>query len=259
VEILFQVAMEAAGWYQHYRQCRRKGKITMGKRKQILSLGFVPGPEMEAAIARRLFADDDGTLVDTHGPSIARNPENALISRVTDDRRQQEAFGRKLALLKTDLAGPNPTAIVKLLPTRVVLCWLDAYYMDMLSFLALQTESVDFSLSDYYQRRPSRAHRRLNSACKIFALPEAGPACERVLLAIESRTTCTARCPVRSRESRTVSAVAPIAAMFMILAQNCRALDLGRPVQLAARRVRSRGLSPDQPNRSDRSTIQRHS
>jgi hypothetical protein len=83
VEILFQVAMKAAGWYQHHRQCRRKGKITMGKRKQILSLGLVPGPGMEAAIARRLFADDDGTLVDTHGAGIARNAENALISRST--------------------------------------------------------------------------------------------------------------------------------------------------------------------------------
>jgi hypothetical protein len=169
VEVQFQAAMKAAGWHQHRRQWRRRGLITMGKRNQIPSLGLVPNAGIEAAIARRLFAEDDGTLVDAHGADMARNAEDALISQITDDPRQREALRRKLELIRADLAGPKPTAIEGLLARRVAFCWLDAYYMDMLSSLTMRAGGFDSSLSEYYQRRQNRAHRRLLSACKALA------------------------------------------------------------------------------------------
>jgi hypothetical protein len=169
VEVQFQAAMRAAGWHQHRRQWRRRGLITMGKRNQIPSLGLVPNAEIEAAIARRLFAEDDGTLVDSYGADMARNAEDALISQITDDPRQREALRRKLELIRADVAGPKPTAIEGILARRVAFCWLDAYYMDMLSSLTMRAGGFDSSLSEYYQRRQNRAHRRLLSSCKALA------------------------------------------------------------------------------------------
>jgi hypothetical protein len=170
VEVQFRVMMYAAGWYQHRRQWRKRGLITMGKRHQIPSLSLAPRADIETAIARRLFADDDGTLVDAHGADMARNAETALISQITNDPRRREALRRKLVLITADLSGPNPTAIEGLLARRAALCWLDAYYMDMLSSLTIGSGAVDSDLSDYYQRRQSRAHRRLLSACKALAV-----------------------------------------------------------------------------------------
>jgi hypothetical protein len=171
VEAQFHVAMKAAGWYQHRRQWRKRGLITMGKRHQIASLNFTPDADIETAMYRRLFADDeDGTLVDANGADMARNAENALISQITNDPRQREALRRKLVLIKDEQAGPNPTAIEGLLARRVALCWLDAYYMDMLSSLTIGSGAVDSNLSDYYQRRQSRAHRRFLSASKALAV-----------------------------------------------------------------------------------------
>src|SRR6516165_7868063 len=66
VEVQFRVMMYAAGWYQHRRQWRKRGLITMGKRHQIPSLNLASRADIETAMYRRLFADDDGTLVDAH-------------------------------------------------------------------------------------------------------------------------------------------------------------------------------------------------
>jgi hypothetical protein len=176
VDVQFRVTMYAAGWYQHRRQWRKRGLITMGKRNQIPSLGLAPRADIETAMYRRLFAEDDGTLVDANGADMARNAETALISQITNDPRRREALRRKLVLITADLSGPNPTAIEGLLARRAALCWLDAYYMDILSSLSMGVDTADSTLGEYYQRRQSRAHRRLLSACKTLA------ACRRLAL-----------------------------------------------------------------------------
>ena len=181
--------MKAAGWYQHRRQWRKRGLITMGKRHEIPSLGLTSRADIETAIARRLFADDDGTLVDAHGADMARNAENALISQMTNDPRRRAALRRKLVLITAEQAGSNPTAIERLLARRVALCWLDAYYMDMLSSLTIGSGAVDSDLSDYYQRRQSRAHRRLLAACRTLAV------CRRLALPVVQ----SAEAPVDAR------------------------------------------------------------
>jgi hypothetical protein len=104
----------------------------MGKRHQIPSLGLASRTDIETALARRLFADDDGTLVDANGADMVEHAENALISQITNDPRRREALRRKLVLITAEQAGPNPTAIERLLARRVALCWLDTYYMDIL-------------------------------------------------------------------------------------------------------------------------------
>jgi hypothetical protein len=201
VDVEFTEAMRAAGWYQHRRQWRKRGLITMGKRHQIPSLGLAPRADIETAIARRLFADDDGTLVDANGADMARNAENALIFQITNVPRQREALKRKLLLITAEQAGPNPTAIERLLARRVALCWLDAYYMDILSSLMIETGSADFSLSDYYQRRQSRAHRRLLSACKTLAV------CRRLALPVVE--SCLAPEHDRPHETSPISSRVP--------------------------------------------------
>jgi hypothetical protein len=122
---------------------------------------------------------------------MARNAEDALIAQITDDPRQREALRRKLALLRAELAGPKPTAIEGLLAGRVAICWLDAYYMDVLSSLTMRTANVGTALSDYYQRRQGRAHRRLLSACKALTT------CQRLVLE-------TVRSSIQSKDRRTL-------------------------------------------------------
>jgi hypothetical protein len=141
----------------------------MDRRNQIPSLNAVFGTDIEAAIARRLFAQDDGTLCDAYGADMAKNALEALIKQITDRPRQREAIRRKVAILTDELAGPNPTVIEKLLAGRVALCWLDCYYMDTMSYLSMGVDGPDFMLGEYYQRRQNRAHRRYLSACKALA------------------------------------------------------------------------------------------
>jgi hypothetical protein len=162
--------MEFAGWYKHCRQWRKRGLITMSKRNQIPSLNAVFGADMETAIARRLLAQDDGTLCDAYGANIAKHALEALIKQITDNPRRKEAIRRKVAILTEELAGPNPAAIEKLLAGRVALCWLDSHYMDMMSYLSMGVVAPDSTVGEYYQRRQNRAHRRLISASKALAV-----------------------------------------------------------------------------------------
>jgi hypothetical protein len=117
---------------------------------------------------RALFDEgaSGGRLLDLYG-SPAKWLEGDLTRQVAgNDLAVFEATERKLAEVRDELAGPNPTAIERLLAERAAICW----------FLVHRYESVYANAKDltirqgeYHQRRIDRAHKRYLSALKTLA------------------------------------------------------------------------------------------
>jgi hypothetical protein len=68
--------------------------------------------------------------------------------------------------MRTELSGPNPTPVERLLVERIVTCWLQLQDADLCF-----TQATDLSLrqGDYHQRRIDRAHNRFLTAVKALA------------------------------------------------------------------------------------------
>lgn len=79
-----------------------------------------------------------------------------------------EALDRKLASLRKEIAGANPTPLDRLLIQRVVACWLQVQHADVTYTQAMQ-DGVNLAHGDYYQRRQDRAQRRYLSAIRTLA------------------------------------------------------------------------------------------
>jgi hypothetical protein len=115
-----------------------------------------------------LFADGErgARLLDIYG-SPAKWLEAELTRQAAgSDLAVFEATERKLAEVRDELAGPNPTAIERLLAERAAICW----------FLVNRYESNYANAKDltirqgvYHQERIDRAHRRYLSALKTLA------------------------------------------------------------------------------------------
>ena len=64
-----------------------------------------------------------------------------------------------------ELSGPSPTHLERPLSTRVVLCWVQIHYSDM---ICAQTTKAT-PQAEYLQRWQERAHRRYLSAIRCLA------------------------------------------------------------------------------------------
>src|SRR5262249_23280182 len=67
----------------------------------------------------------------------------------------QESVAARLAKMRKDLSGPNPTPLEKVLIQRVVATWLQVQHAEL---VFAQAENVSLALGDYHQRRLDRAH-----------------------------------------------------------------------------------------------------
>jgi hypothetical protein len=107
-------------------------------------------------------------LWETFG-NVATNAERSLIDLASGKNAlQKEAMGHKLANLRAELAGPNPTPLERLLVERVVLCWLQANYEDVIDAQTLK-HSTSWTQTLNRQRRAEVAQRRFLSAVKALA------------------------------------------------------------------------------------------
>jgi hypothetical protein len=68
--------------------------------------------------------------------------------------------------MRSELAGPSPTPLGRLLVDRIVTCWLQISDADV---RAAQAKDLSPSWAEFYQRRMDRAHRRYLSAIKTLA------------------------------------------------------------------------------------------
>lgn len=77
-----------------------------------------------------------------------------------------EAVRLKLQALRAELAGPNPSAVERLLAERVALCWLDCHYAE---YREVAAEPTTFKQADFTARQRDRAHRRYLASLKALA------------------------------------------------------------------------------------------
>ncbi|MFO7905996.1 MAG: hypothetical protein R6U98_25275 [Pirellulaceae bacterium] len=84
-----------------------------------------------------------------------------------DNLAFREGLKRKLAALRAELEGPNPTPAEKLLVDRVVACWLQVQEADV---RYAQSGNSNPQQANYHLKRQDHAHRRFLSAMKTLAM-----------------------------------------------------------------------------------------
>lgn len=138
-------------------------------------------PEAVAALLQRA-ADGDATCVPElrelfRDPSSARLVErygsppqwlrNALVTAWANERLDvREAAFLKLAEVRRELEGPNPTPPERLLAERAALCW---WIVHSYEFTNLAPKERTLAQAEYHQRKIDRAHNRFLSALKTLA------------------------------------------------------------------------------------------
>jgi hypothetical protein len=117
----------------------------------------------------RKFIEKDPELVTRYlGADMADLAERSMVRRVAGKNvGYREAAPRKLALLRDELAGPNPTPIERLLVERAVLCWFAVN--DYETRYAQNADDIALGQSEYLQRQIDRGHKRYLSALRTLA------------------------------------------------------------------------------------------
>lgn len=107
-------------------------------------------------------------LVDALGGDLAKQAQLTLINRFSGQNLLlKESLTRKVALLREELVGPNPTPLERLLVERIVACWLHLHHLEM---IYAGKESMNLELGSYYQRSMSSAQKRYLAAIKTLAV-----------------------------------------------------------------------------------------
>jgi hypothetical protein len=141
-----------------------------------------PGPEMEAFRKKAakgdesclpqveaLLSDPDlGEMVVDYCGSSGVWLSTSIANKASGgDLLTREAIHRKIDSVQTELEGPNPTPIERLLAERASLCWQIANWYE--SRLIDSVGEMTIAQADYHQRRIDRAHRRFLSAVETLA------------------------------------------------------------------------------------------
>jgi hypothetical protein len=115
---------------------------------------------------RAMFDEKEEHYTESFG-NMARLVQRTLIANGTGQNLTAfEGLERKLAKLREELAGPNPTPIERLLAERAAFCWLAVYDYER---QYANSGSITIKQADYHQRRIDAAHRRYLSSLKMLA------------------------------------------------------------------------------------------
>ena len=106
--------------------------------------------------------------IDAFGGNLARYAQGLLVGALSgEDLSVREAIHAKLAAMKKELLGENPTPVERLLVERVVACWLSVQDAEIRT--ASQRE-MTLKQGDFHQRRLDATHKRYLAALKALAL-----------------------------------------------------------------------------------------
>ena len=109
----------------------------------------------------------DYSGADVLGGNLAKMATDALLRTFSgDDLLTRETISKKMAELRNELGGPNPSAVERLLAERAVCCWLHLYKLE---HGYGSRPSITPEVGEYYQRCLDRAHKRYLSALKSLA------------------------------------------------------------------------------------------
>ncbi|MGM0490291.1 MAG: hypothetical protein ACQESR_26490, partial [Planctomycetota bacterium] len=102
------------------------------------------------------------------GADLERKVEDSISKSMAgrDNLAFREGLKRKLAALRAELEGPNPTPTEKLLVDRGVACWLQVQDADV---RYAQAGNASYQQANYHLKRQDRAHPRFLSAMKTLA------------------------------------------------------------------------------------------
>jgi hypothetical protein len=107
-------------------------------------------------------------FADMCGCDLARLAELSLVGALAGENLVlKEGVLSKMASLRGELAGPDPSPVERLLVERVVACWLQSCAADV---RCAQAKDLSFASGEYYQRRMDQAHRRFLQAVKTLEL-----------------------------------------------------------------------------------------
>jgi hypothetical protein len=188
VEQAFGLAMLISGHYLHHREWRVRRTIKM--REQIKEVSdalaklFGPASKGDKKALKRyreFLATAEETLpaeiwkryLDnlcvSFGGDPARTAFDAMLGfHCGTDLIQREMVERRLAALRAELAGENPSPLERLLVERVVACWLDVWVIDKAYYDFMNEQNRMIATGDHYQRARDRSHRRLLMATKAL-------------------------------------------------------------------------------------------
>jgi hypothetical protein len=123
------------------------------------------GDEAAMPVLRNAL-DSDGVLVEAAG-NLASQVEATLIRNAAGKNLLfKEATERKMARLRREVAGADPTPLEHLLADRVALCWLALHDAEI---RFAQSRDLTIKQADFWQKRIDCAHRRYLSAIKTLA------------------------------------------------------------------------------------------
>jgi hypothetical protein len=177
-DLLTRASLLAAGFWQHARgEWRRRLKMT----GEVVERGAVlAGPGDLAELARRVQAGDAGALSALRA-TLERKPEvwrrygdlaahaqEALVRHAAGDNPiVAESLRLKAEEIKTELAGPAPTPLERLLAERGAACWLQVGYFDALS---AANPEVSPRQAEVIRRNQDSASRRYLAALRALAV-----------------------------------------------------------------------------------------
>jgi hypothetical protein len=164
VEAVFRGAMAAAGCHQHKRTWRKK-RMNSKERSEAEKEFAAYWARVEAG--DQALRGDVERLFGVAGEEAIRMWDGDLAARVVEgltDRLagrhlyKREALARKLAAVRADLEGPDPSPAVRYLAEAASACWLAMHEADLAGerFGALAGAKV----TAFYERRRDGAHRR---------------------------------------------------------------------------------------------------
>jgi hypothetical protein len=106
-------------------------------------------------------------LVHALGGDLAEQAEVSFVKAAAgQDLAFREALTGKLAQMRAELAGPEPSPLERLLVERVVACWLQVQDADV---RYAQAKDLTPKWGTYFQDRMDRANRRYLMAVKALA------------------------------------------------------------------------------------------
>lgn len=125
------------------------------------------GDQRALGLVRKIF-DQVPAMWDLYG-DLAAAAEDALANVFAGKSQMtREGLRKRLAAMKGELAGPNPSPLERLAVDRVVACWLHSYHADFAYARSIQLASP--TESEHYQRRQDRAALQYLKALKSLAV-----------------------------------------------------------------------------------------
>jgi hypothetical protein len=124
------------------------------------------GGDLGAQPAFRQTLDAHPQIWQAYG-DLAAHAQRSWVELIGgSDLALKASLDRKLAAMKAELGGPDPSPLEALLVERIVACWLQAYHADA---AASQVQEMSIPQGHYLRKRQDSAHRRYLSAVATLA------------------------------------------------------------------------------------------